>query len=137
MLTLFRFLLVSFLCGKIDGFISSDKRVHQKPKIPVASMSSKEYAPTKSKKRKRSLSKIDDCSIPNASLKNVKEEDMMITDEECFEPLQIPCEINGHVIPAIIDTGESSHVSFFIFSYTDCPVLSPHNFLCCKCSPLL
>jgi Aspartyl protease len=29
------------------------------------------------------------------------------SDEECFhfEPLQIPCEINGYIIPAIVDTG--------------------------------
>lgn len=29
------------------------------------------------------------------------------SDEECFqfEPLQIPCEINGFIIPAIVDTG--------------------------------
>ena len=28
-----------------------------------------------------------------------------ITDDECFEPLQIACEINGYIIPAIVDTG--------------------------------
>lgn len=27
------------------------------------------------------------------------------TNSECFEPLQIPCEINGYIIPAIVDTG--------------------------------
>lgn len=28
-----------------------------------------------------------------------------LTDDECFEPLQIACEINGYIIPAIVDTG--------------------------------
>lgn len=32
-----------------------------------------------------------------------REEDNI--EEECFEPLQIPCEINGYIIPAIVDTG--------------------------------
>lgn len=27
------------------------------------------------------------------------------SSDQCFEPLQIPCEINGYIIPAIVDTG--------------------------------
>jgi hypothetical protein len=105
MLTIVNFLLICFLCVRIKGFISSDKRLQRKTKIGVAAMT--EHPRAKSKKRKRNLSTINDCNIPKTSLADVKEEDMMITDDECFEPLQINCEINGYVIPAIIDTGNS------------------------------
>lgn len=40
---------------------------------------------------------------PTYSSDASREED--ITEDECFEPLQIPCEINGYIIPAIVDTG--------------------------------
>lgn len=40
---------------------------------------------------------------PTYSSDTSREED--ITEDECFEPLQIPCEINGYIIPAIVDTG--------------------------------
>jgi hypothetical protein len=45
-------------------------------------------------------SKISGASFSSDAL---REEDL--DDDECFEPLQIPCEINGYIIPAIIDTG--------------------------------
>lgn len=130
MRSLINFLLICFLCGRIRGFISSDKRLHQKTKIGVTAMT--EHPPTKRKKRKRNVSKVNDCNI-NASLADVREEDMMITDDECFEPLQIPCEINGYVIPAIIDTGKPNVISFLYSFYINCQfleLLTNHYCIC-------
>ena len=42
-------------------------------------------------------------SQSTTSFEASREEDL--TDDECFESLQISCDINGYIIPALVDTG--------------------------------
>ena len=49
-----------------------------------------------------SPSSLPSRNIPTSSISSMSCDDM---DIDVFEPLRIPCEINGFTIPAIIDTG--------------------------------
>lgn len=52
-------------------------------------------------------SNISSRRVNPGSLSDSETLELDFSDEECFhfEPLQIPCEINGYIIPAIVDTG--------------------------------
>lgn len=83
----------SFFISRIQGYSLSEQRSH--------------IIPNKNE-RKRKLG-IDETKIDRDDAPSISESSRVDESEDCnervYQPLQIPCEINGFIIPAIVDTG--------------------------------